>query len=298
MATPVADSSYVTRAVARPTRPLSPSPTPSPSKITATLLLLQLNPPTLCPLYRLLLSLSYFLLGVFAPRFFHSFLGSIFHILSACSTRCYIILAFILTSLISLLPPRLYPPFILLFLFSFCFLFFTTFLVFSIIFLYYYYVYHHHRFYYYYCFLPCFFLILSFLSTLRHVRLVAPPFCISARCSFYSPTAGLYLAPSSSHLAPVPDALYEIFSWSAPFCPYTLSVHYVLLYSTFCFYPSDLPLSFSHVSTLSYAVLVSWLAPSPFMLYRSTRANEPRSSLKRCLLDPLITRWRARLHGV
>lgn len=66
------------------------------------------------------------------------------------------------------------------------------------------------------------FLILSFLSTLRHVRLVAPPFCISARCSFYSPTAGLYLAPSSSHLAPVPDASYEIFSWSAPFCPYTL----------------------------------------------------------------------------
>lgn len=142
------------------------------------------------------------------------------------------------------------------------------------------------------------FLILSFLSTLRHVRLVAPPFCISARCSFYSPTAGLYLAPSSSHLAPVTDASYEIFSWSAPFCPYTLSVHYVLLYSTFCFYPSDLPLSFSHVSTLPYAVLVSWLAPSPFMLYRSTRANEPRSSLKRCLLDPLITRWRARLHGV
>lgn len=223
MATPVADSSYVTRAVARPTRPLSPSPTPSPSKITTTLLLLQLNPPTLCPLYRLLLSLSYFLLGVFAPRFFHSFLGSIFHILSACSIRCYIILAFILTSLISLLPPRPYPPFILLFLFSFCFLFFTIFLVFSIIFLYYYYVYHHHRFYYYYCFLPCcFFLILSFLFTLRHVRLVAPPFCISARCSFYSPTAGLYLAPSSSHLTPVPDASYEIFSWSAPFCPYTL----------------------------------------------------------------------------
>lgn len=46
VATPVADSSYVTRAVARPTsRPLSPSPTPSPSKITATMLLLQLNPP-------------------------------------------------------------------------------------------------------------------------------------------------------------------------------------------------------------------------------------------------------------
>lgn len=66
------------------------------------------------------------------------------------------------------------------------------------------------------------FLILSFLFTLRHVRLVAPPFCISARCSFYSPTAGLYLAPSSSHLTPVPDASYEIFSWSAPFCPYTL----------------------------------------------------------------------------
>lgn len=46
VATPVADSSYVTRAVARPTsRPLSPSPTPSPSKITATMLLLQLNLP-------------------------------------------------------------------------------------------------------------------------------------------------------------------------------------------------------------------------------------------------------------
>lgn len=187
MATPVADSSYVTRAVARPTRPLSPSPTPSPSKITTTLLLLQLNPPTLCPLYRLLLSLSYFLLGVFAPRFFHSFLGSIFHILSACSIRCYIILAFILTSLISLLPPRLYPPFILLFLFSFCFLFFTIFLVFSIIFLYYYYVYHHHRFYYYYCFLPC-----CFFNPL--ISLYSPPRSLSCTAVLYLCTLLLLLS--------------------------------------------------------------------------------------------------------
>lgn len=71
VATPVADSSYVTRAVARPTsRPLSPSPTPSPSKITATMLLLQLNPsPTLRPLYQLLSSL-FLRSSSPAPRFF------------------------------------------------------------------------------------------------------------------------------------------------------------------------------------------------------------------------------------
>lgn len=142
VATPVADSSYVTRAVARPTsRPLSPSPTPSPSKITATMLLLQLNPPppplTLRPLYQLLSSL-YLTSSVraLAPRFFLSFFLAhtdppyprVATSSSPSSAPLFLLLLF-----------HHHPPHLL-------------FSVFSIIFLYYYHVYYH---YYYYCFLSC-----------------------------------------------------------------------------------------------------------------------------------------------
>lgn len=102
VATPVADSSYVTRAVARPTsRPLSPSPTPSPSKITATMLLLQLNPPPppnpSPALPASLLPLSHFLRSSACSSFFPLLFPRPYR--SSIPSRCYIILAFIRASL-------------------------------------------------------------------------------------------------------------------------------------------------------------------------------------------------------
>lgn len=151
VATPVADSSYVTRAVARPTsRPLSPSPTPSPSKITATMLLLQLNPsPTLRPLYQLLSSLYLTSSAPARPLLvfsFSFFLAPILHIYPFRSLLHH---------------PRLHPHLYFLLssfpCFSIIVLLFAFFSVFSIIFLYYYHVYPHHycHYYYYYSSLSC-----------------------------------------------------------------------------------------------------------------------------------------------
>lgn len=272
VATPVADSSYVTRAVARPTsRPLSPSPTPSPSKITATMLLLQLNPsPTLRPLYQLLSSLYLTSSARARPLLvfsFSFFLAPILHIYPFRSLLHH---------------PRLHPHLYFLLssfpCFSIIVLLFAFFSVFSIIFLYYYHVYPHHcHYYYYYSSLSC----SSFFNLLISL--------------FYScllaPSASLR-PPASSSSFPAPRMKY--FPGAHAFLPLPLSFS---LGSPRAFIIPRvlLLLSFPRVSSSPLALSLSPWVDLSFFLHE---VNEPRSSLKRCLLDPLITRWRTRLHGV